>query len=343
VALLLAVMVYLAPFVYASLSRPEYGESGLVLVFRENILRYFQPFDHKGPIYTYIYQIPLLFLPWSPLFLAALAGSLINWKKLDEKTRWLIQAIGLIFLFFSFSGSRRSYYILPIFPLVALWTANFFVEMKEDLFEKSRRWGMNIQLALLGLLAVAVCAVPLVWPLIRSRVEFIPPPGLQTAVLILGAAAVILFLGALRLPAGSGRRLSALIAAAVILMGGYFCVILPALEIYRTERSFALKLKEKTTEIPPGRIAFYPDSRSNMIFYLDKNGPVRVFDESRIDELKEFLAGPSPRVIIAKRRYWDIIRSLLPPDAVPTGTVNETVHPWEKKKAQKRRIAWFFQ
>ena len=341
-ALVLAVMVYLAPFVYASLSRPEYGESGLVLVFRENILRYFQPFDHKGPIYTYILQLPLLFLPWSPLFLAALVGSLVSWKKLDERTRWLIQAVGVIFLFFSLSGSRRSYYILPVFPLIALWTANFLVEMKGELLEKYRRWGMKVQLALLGLLAGAVFIAPLIWPLIRSRVEFTPPSGLITAVLILGAAAVILILAALRSAAGSSRRLSALIAAVVILLGGYFSILLPALDIYRTERAYAGELREKTAGIPADRIAFYPDIRSNMIFYLDKTAPVRVFGEKEIDDLKEFLAGPPPRVIIAKRREKDIILPLFPPDSRPTGIVNEPVHPWEKKKAPKRRIAWFF-
>lgn len=341
-ALVLAVMIYLAPFLYASFSRPDYGESGLVLVFRENILRYFHPFDHKGPIYTYIFQIPLLFLPWSPLFLAALAGSLLNWKKLDERTRWLIQAIGLIFIFFSLSGSRRSYYILPVFPLIALWTANFLVGMKGEFLEKYRRWGMKVQLAILGLLAVTACVAPLAWPLIRSRVEFTPPPGLLTTVLILGVAAVILIWASLKLSAGSSRRLPALVAVTFILLGGYFCIILPALDIYRTERSFAVELREKTSGIPPERIAFYPDIRSNMIFYLGKNSPVQVFDENRIAELQEFLSGPPPLVIIAKRKYRDILLPLFPSGANPTDTVNETVHSWEKKRARKRRIAWFF-
>ncbi len=340
-ALVLALMVYLAPFVYASLSRPDYGESGLVLVFQENILRYFQPFDHKGPIYIYLYQIPLLFLPWSPLFLAALIGSLFNWKKLDERTRWLIQAVGVIFLFFSLSGSRRSYYILPVFPLIALWTANFLMEMKGERLEKCRIWGMKVQLALLGLLAGAIFIAPLIWPLIRSRVDFTPPPGFLTAVLILGAAAVILLLAALKSNAGSSRRLSALIAAAVILLGGYFSILLPALDIYRTERAYAGELREKTAGIPAERIAFYPDVRSNMVFYLDKKTPVRVFDENQTAELKEFLAGPPPRVIIAKRRENDIILPLFPPGGVPAEILKEPVHPWEKRKARKRRIAWF--
>jgi len=137
-------------------------------------------------------------------------------------------------------------------------------------------------------------------------------------------------------------EISALIAAAVILLGGYFSVILPALEIYRTERSYAGELREKTAGISADRIAFYPDIRSNMIFYLGKGTPVKVFKENRLGELKEFLFGSAPRVIIAKSKYRNVILPLFPPGAEPTGIVTEKVHPWEKKKAGKRRIAWFF-
>lgn len=342
VALILAVIIYLAPFIWASLSRPDYGQSGLALVFRENVLRYFQPFDHKGPIYTYVIQIPLLFLPWTPLFLAALTGTLLNWKKLDGKSRWLIQAVGLIFLFFSLSGSRRSYYILPVFPFLALWTANFLVEMKDEWLEKYRKWGMRIQQGLILLLSLAICLVPLIWPLIRSRMEFIFPPGLMTSILILGVAAVILTWAARKTSARLNRRLSGMIAVTIIILGGYFCVVLPALDIYRTEKAFAGEIRNKTVDISPDRIAFYPDLRSNMIYYLGKYSPVLVFNEDQIDELKDFISGPPPRVIIAKRKYRDVIFPLFPPSLSPAETINETVYPWEEKKTRNRRIAWFF-
>lgn len=107
--------VYFAPFVFAALSRPgSYQESGLILVFRENIERYIHPFAHKGPIYLYLGVVPLLALPWFPVFSGAIITSAKNWKKLNEKTCWLIQAISIIFVFFTFSGSRRNFYILSI-------------------------------------------------------------------------------------------------------------------------------------------------------------------------------------------------------------------------------------
>jgi len=54
-ALAVALSVYLAPFIYASLSCPQdYQSSGLFLVFQENIQRYFLPIDHKEPFYIYL-------------------------------------------------------------------------------------------------------------------------------------------------------------------------------------------------------------------------------------------------------------------------------------------------
>ncbi|MDP8214027.1 MAG: glycosyltransferase family 39 protein [Candidatus Euphemobacter frigidus] len=343
-ALVLGVMIYLAPFVYASLTRPDYGSSGLTLVFEENILRYFKPFDHRGPIHTYLYQIPLLFLPWTPLFLAAVAGTLAGWKKLDEKTRWLIQAIALIFLFFSLSGSRRSYYILPILPFIALWTSIFIVRMKDIRLERYRRWGIGIQGILLGLIAVTALAGPLVWPLVRSKIDFVPPPHLLMTIFILGVSAVILGTATLKTGTARGvdRLLTPLIAAAAVLLGGYFCFLFPAFDIYRTERSFALELRRKTAGIYPEAIAFYPDVRSNMIFYLGKKRPVRVFNEDETEELVSFLVNTPSGVIIAKRRYHDVIIPLIPNGTKRTATLQETVHPWESKKAPKRRVAWFF-
>src|SRR6202158_5573442 len=46
---LVAVAVYEAPFEISS--RMMGSEKGLRMVFRENVVRFFEPFDHRGPIY----------------------------------------------------------------------------------------------------------------------------------------------------------------------------------------------------------------------------------------------------------------------------------------------------
>ncbi len=69
-ALAIGLLVYILPFLYASFSRADYSSSGVALVIRENIQRFFDPFDHIEPFYIYLKHIPVLFLPWSPLLIA---------------------------------------------------------------------------------------------------------------------------------------------------------------------------------------------------------------------------------------------------------------------------------
>jgi len=154
-ALGIGIAVYFGPFVYAALSRPgSYEQSGLSMAFRENILRYVQPFDHKDPIYLYLGAVPLLILPWVPILIGALIASISNWKKLDGNTRWLIQAILIIFVFFTLSGSRRNYYILPILPFCTLLMAVFLVELSQEVVRTHRDRGLWIQKHILVVAAV---------------------------------------------------------------------------------------------------------------------------------------------------------------------------------------------
>lgn len=127
-SLIPALIIYALPF-WASLhfSNSHYEENGLYLVYRENILRYFQPFDHKGPIYTYFIFLPLYLFPWIIFFIPALFSLKSRWKNLSAHSKWLWWAILLLFLFLTLSGSRRNYYVLPIVPFALLATADWIL------------------------------------------------------------------------------------------------------------------------------------------------------------------------------------------------------------------------
>lgn len=121
-----ALFVYLFPFwLSAHVGGANYGQSGLYLVYRENILRYFQPFDHKDPIYTYFIFLPIYLLPWTFFFIAALLSLRSRWSRLAWNSKWMAWALFSLFLFFTLSGSRRSYYVLPLLPFALLLTADW--------------------------------------------------------------------------------------------------------------------------------------------------------------------------------------------------------------------------
>lgn len=125
-----ALIVYVLPFLLSSLSSTDLkeGQNGLYLVYRENILRYFKPFDHKDPIYTYFLYLPIYLLPWSFFFIPALLSLKTRWKILSWNSKWMVWSLFAIFVFFTASGSRRSYYVLPLLPFAVLVTTDWLVD-----------------------------------------------------------------------------------------------------------------------------------------------------------------------------------------------------------------------
>jgi 4-amino-4-deoxy-L-arabinose transferase-like glycosyltransferase len=142
-AMIPALCVYLAPFIISShFNTTGYQESGLWEVFHENVTRFFAPFDHKGPIYTYFIYLPAYLLPWSVFFVLAVFAAIKRRRFLPVNTRWLWWSTLLIFVFLTASGSRRSYYVLPLIPLAILTTAEWIVyqSQKTPKFKEIIKW-----------------------------------------------------------------------------------------------------------------------------------------------------------------------------------------------------------
>lgn len=136
-ALIPAAIIYTIPF-WASTHYgvTGYHENGLYLVYRENILRYFQPFDHKGPIYTYFLFLPIYTLPWAFFFVPALVSLKSRWSAMTWNQKWIAWALLVLFAFFTASGSRRSYYVLPMVPFAILLTADWIVSAADTLAKR---------------------------------------------------------------------------------------------------------------------------------------------------------------------------------------------------------------
>ena len=340
-ALAISGAVYLAPFIYSSITTGGYQESGLALVFKENFLRYFQPFDHREPFYVYFYYLPELFLPWTPLLLVALWGTFISLKRLDQRTRWLVEAVIVMFLFFTCSGSRRSYYILPILPFCALLTSVFLnTEEKEGW----KRLSLGLQTGLFGLGSLIAILSPVIWPIIKEHMGFVPSRVLLVVTPILGILALFSLLfryvrpGLLIFFVGAKKEISPLIATATILMGGFFCVQQASFEDYDSERPFVRDLKAQIAALSPSEIAFYREVSPRVLFYLDHPGSTLVLKYPV--EAKNFLESDSGvKVLVSSRKYLKDLFLVLPADLREKPTLSEKVYPWDKKGSRKL-VAW---
>ncbi len=128
-ALIPALVVYFLPFLASNLiGSQDYGHSGLNKVFLENFVRFFQPFDHQGPIYTYLIYLPAYLMPWTFFFIPVAWYTVRHWRELNPGASWAAWATLLLFVFLTASGSRRSYYVLPVVPFAILMTANWILE-----------------------------------------------------------------------------------------------------------------------------------------------------------------------------------------------------------------------
>jgi 4-amino-4-deoxy-L-arabinose transferase-like glycosyltransferase len=123
----LAMATYVLPFFLS----PHAGGAveGLAMVYRENVRRFFDPVNHRGPVYLYALVIFALLAPWSPLLPAALIRAHRRlrgpWRR---EHRFALSFFWAVFLFFTLSSSRRSYYLLPVLPAAALLVADIMAK-----------------------------------------------------------------------------------------------------------------------------------------------------------------------------------------------------------------------
>jgi 4-amino-4-deoxy-L-arabinose transferase-like glycosyltransferase len=338
-AALSSMAVYLLPFLLATHSTGSEittagHSSGFGMVIRENIVRYFAPFDHTGPIYTYLVTLPEFVFPWSPVLVAALLAC--YWKSFRQQANvaWVLWVFLLILLFFSVSGSRRSYYILPILPYSALLTARFLLDLQ---FARLRRWLLDISIVLLLVASLLQVAMPWFWPWLENRAGTSLPDDIKWISFAIGLGSLC-YLSAsfVCCPARYDERLIMITGSAVILWGGLFFWQQPAVDNYRTEVPFARGLERLAAGMTAMQTAIYRSQPSGrLLFYSALAVPVQQVDNPA--QLQAFIeTAPYPKLLLVHvKDKSDLPLSLRNrmPDLI------ERQYGWEKDTDEKL-LAW---
>jgi hypothetical protein len=263
----------------------------------------------------------------------------------DSKTRWLLEATLLIFLFFTASGSRRWYYILPILPFCSLLCAVFLAQGGWE------KWKNGV-LALIRVVLVAgsIFAVlsPAVWPVVEKFSGFAAPMAFRVSLPACGLFALLVW-GIARRPSffpescpGFLRALVGPLSMVVVLMGGFFLFQFPALDSLRTAKEFSMRLGRQAASIPSESIVFYPKDFAEVVYYAGRPEPFPVFSGKQMDDLRGFLSDRRPCVLITSRKYREYLFPELPEGTLSeTPTLEELARPWEKKRNLKDKLqAW---
>ena len=101
-------------------------------IMKENVLRFFtSDAGHEHPFYYFLPNLFLGMVPWS-FFFPPLIVFLYRQRRMwaEKEYLYLIVWIATVFLFYSVATSKRSVYILPLYPAVALLVGAWWQELR---------------------------------------------------------------------------------------------------------------------------------------------------------------------------------------------------------------------
>jgi len=110
--------------------------AALTIFYNETFNRYTDAFDHNRPFYYYFVSAPLYLLPWA-LALPFIIRRMIKykeWNLYNFPVSFFVPA----FIFLSISGSKRSYYLLPLFPFVVMAIGYYLSSLKISDFKSAK-------------------------------------------------------------------------------------------------------------------------------------------------------------------------------------------------------------
>jgi 4-amino-4-deoxy-L-arabinose transferase-like glycosyltransferase len=121
-------------FVLVSRRNPEFLDFFIV---DQHLKRFLAPSEHQQGLWFFFPIVWSGILPWSAFVLFAPGmlrrfGARLLRRQLSVSTQFCLVWSGVIFLFFSLSGSKLATYVLPIFCPLAILAARFFERVLEE-------------------------------------------------------------------------------------------------------------------------------------------------------------------------------------------------------------------
>jgi 4-amino-4-deoxy-L-arabinose transferase-like glycosyltransferase len=327
VAIPLGAAVYYVPF---AISAARTGsEKGLEMVYRENVVRFFHPFDHRGPIYLYCYVIFALMMPWSAFLPAALAEA--HRKPAADRTvaasrghRFALVYFWATFIFFTLSGSRRSYYLLPILPAGALLVARMLATPREALSPLGRRLlGLGYAVIAIAVIGGVIVMIPPRW-ILKGPMATLPAAPDRAIYLMCWAVSLLAVLYTLR--RFDTRRVAMSTATVGALFLAYlFIFAMPAADKWRGEKRFAEDIRRQMGQATSGVVLY---KTVGPLYYLDLPEPLPYYDDA--GKLKRDALDHKLRWVIVRRRDRDYLGNQL--DGSDKVVAREEVFPFESRQ-----------
>jgi 4-amino-4-deoxy-L-arabinose transferase-like glycosyltransferase len=279
IAAFLAVM--LPWYIAVQAATPEFFH---VFVLEHNFARFgTNMFQHKQPFWYYLAVLPLAFVPWTVLGVAAFVSALKRWRQCDDLTLPIALWVLVPLVFFSLSESKLPGYILPAIPALPLLIAAWRDRIARD--------GKRIGTALVvGHAAVASALLTgiLLAPHFVLRLK---PPG--PAIGIAAGVGAIVFMLILLLVHRLGLGALRFATLIPVVLGLTFTIrfVAPTVDSLQSARPVA----ERIAQLAPGAttVAGFDIRRETeygLAFY--RNSPVPRYDRAEIPQSAHVLIAP---------------------------------------------------
>ena len=320
--------VYYLPFEISA--RMMGTQKGLAMVYRENVVRFFHPFDHRGPIYLYVYVIFGLMAPWSALLPAALVEthSLRHAGAEPARSdRFALVYFWATFVFFTLSGSRRSYYILPILPAAAILVARTLAYRGGELRSMIARRLLTAGFAIVAFIAVAsIIALIPAWAILPSPYDALPDLPAKPAFIVFWIASVAAVIYAIRRLSSCRIAVSVGVIAYLALFYIYIFAM-PAAEAYRGEKPFGYAVLSQLGGSTDHLVLFKTEGP---LFYLNPPKPLPEFDKKQ--DLEDAIAKGDAKWMIVRHRDMPKL------DTPTTVVLSEASYPWEDADNYRNKV-----
>lgn len=244
------------------------------------------------------------FLPWTVFLL----GAALWWRRSPDDLRRRQIAIwtAAVWILVGISGTFRTRYLLPVYPGLALLTAEF-IACSGARAERPLRRTTAISAALLALACAAAVLSPLVQYVAGENLPYVPRPGweraLVAALAALGSLALILGVRRDAFTGGAAAFGVALAGILVVIGIGYPSRYTAAYDIRR------LAAVASAHSGPDGVVIAHPDLRLSYDFYLRR----RVLEVAAPDVIARRLADGSSRdVVITSSDRWNALAPRVP-------------------------------
>ena len=268
---------------------PDYLNATL---FKHVVDRYSKGWSHVRPIYYYLYNFPVEFLPWIFFLPGAMAyGYSRETMGKRREFIFLLTWFFAVFLFFSLSKGKRGLYLLPLYPAVSIMIGKLWNDFISTSMDHFRHGWISFSLyGFMGLALIAGAAIP--WVISMKFPSYLPY-SLPIAFLMVGSSLTIFVLNRFRMQ-------GAIFFLLIGMMGGGFFytlrVVFPLVNPYKSARFIS---QEITSRIQPhDKLALYGGFVTAPYNYY--TGIVPILELEGEENLVHFLESPERGFCILK-------------------------------------------